>query len=114
MITHFNQFQGVSQMDVKARNKQVKAILSKQYGRGNVSVKGGRGTAHGWCEVYITIPRPEGCTCVPEGFYCQACKDAMNGKGKEAESLLSGVEFYKYPDDMGGDNKELLIQVSIK
>jgi len=97
-------------MDVNARNKQVKEILSKHYGKGNVSVKGGRGTAYGWCEVYITIQRPKACICEPEGFYCQVCKDAVNGISSEAESLLSGVEFYHY----GDNSPELLIQVSIK
>jgi hypothetical protein len=97
-------------MDCKARNKQVKTILSNKYGKGNVSVKGGRGTAYGWCEVYITIPRPKACTCEPEGFYCQVCKDAMNGKCEEAESLLTDVEFYHY----GDHSPELLIQVSIR
>ena len=97
-------------MDSKARNKQVKAILSKQYGRANVSVKGGRGTAYGWCEVYITIPRPKACTCEPEGFYCRVCKDAMNGISSEAERMLSDVEFYHY----GDHSPELLIQTSIK
>ena len=99
-------------MDVNARNKQVKAILSKRFS--NVRVTGGKGASWGWCKVHIDVPRPEACTCHGEGFYCQACKDAMNGKSKAAESLLTDVEFYKYSDDMNDGYKCLSIEVSIK
>ena len=99
-------------MDINTRNKQVKAILSKQFS--HVSVTGGKGSAWGWCKVHIAIPRPKTCTCHGEGFYCQACKDVMNGKSKAAESLLADVEFYKYSDDMNSGYNCLSIDVSIR
>ncbi len=40
-------------MDIKARNKEVKKILSQEYGRKNVSVTNGKGTSWGWCYVEI-------------------------------------------------------------
>ncbi len=107
-------------MDIKARNKQVKAILSNRYGSKAVSVRNGRGTAWGWCEVSIDIPRPENCTHSEDNpsdpdytFYCLPCKRAMQEASLEAEKLLEGVEFYKYPTDDERDGKELLIQVHI-
>jgi len=99
--------------DVVTRNKEVKRILLALYGRENVSVRNGRGTSWGWCDVDITIKRPADCSCEPEGFYCDACKKLLHTTRIEAETALKDVEFYKYPDDMGGDNKELLIQVHI-
>lgn len=99
-------------MDCNTRNKQVKSILSKKYGHKNVSVTGGRGTAYGWCEVYITQPKPKNCIC--QEFYCDVCKKVMHAIRLEVEKLLHNVEFYKYTDDMGYDHKEVLIQVSLR
>ena len=96
-------------MEVNARNKQVKVILSKLFGHENVSVKGGRGTAYGWCEVAISA----GKRLSDEEFYTEEECALMNGISKRAEAAVLGCEFYKYPDDMGGDNKMLLIQVNL-
>jgi len=45
-------------VDIKARNKQVKAILSNAFGKGNISVTNGKGTAWGWCNIHIKTPDP--------------------------------------------------------
>lgn len=107
-------------MDIKTRNKQVKAILSERFGSKAVSVRNGRGTAWGWCEVSININRPDNCTHSETNpadpdypFYCQPCKTAMNTTQQEAEKLLRDVEFYKYPTDGERDGQELLIEVHI-
>lgn len=40
-------------MDVAARNRLIKQILVKEYGKGNVTVRGSRGTAYGWVSVEV-------------------------------------------------------------
>jgi len=45
-------------MRVTRRNKLVKKILGIKFGYENVSVKGGTGTAYGWCDIIITVDDP--------------------------------------------------------
>lgn len=40
-------------MEIAARNRQIKKVLSRAFGQGNVTVKGSRGTAYGWVTVKI-------------------------------------------------------------
>jgi hypothetical protein len=96
-------------MNLNERNKQVKTKLSAIFGRENVSVKGGRGTAYGWCEVHIN----GGKRLSNEEFYNQAERDLMNDLSRKAKEAIKGIEFYKWTDDMGFNDNELLIQVSL-
>lgn len=43
-------------MEIAARNRLIKKVLEHRFGRGNVRVKGSRGTASGWVRVRITTP----------------------------------------------------------
>jgi hypothetical protein len=38
------------------RNRKLKAVLVAEFGRGNVVVRGARGTAYGWVQVRVTVP----------------------------------------------------------
>lgn len=91
----------------------------------NVSVKGGRGTAYGWCNIYIKTPDP----CPdkqhenPCSFYCSdgICKGNGNtirgGWGETArqikwseirtkvDELVENVEFYHFYGGSGEDEK---------
>ena len=98
-------------MDIKARNKQVKTILSKKFGRENVSVKNGRGTSWGWCYINLQITKISSCQCLPDSTYCQPCRTALNQASKEATTMLRGFEFYEYTDDMNFDQQEVLLQI---
>jgi hypothetical protein len=42
------------------RNRAIKTVLERRFGRGKVRVTGGRGTAYGWVHVTVNAPRPEG------------------------------------------------------
>lgn len=77
------------------RNREIKKVLTKKYGKG-ISVKGGTGTAYGW--VNVEVPR------------------SLEEKVNEVEALIE-KEFaeelgYYYADD-GFDTKrsELLVTV---
>jgi len=100
-------------MDIKERNKQVKSILSKLFGFKNVSVRGGRGTATGWCQVNITTSRPKDCECNPLEPWanCKPCKDHYRTISDKAENALNDVAFYHYTDDMNYSHRELIVQV---
>lgn len=97
-------------MDVKARNKKVKGILSKEFGKKNVSVVNGRGTAWGWCNVYIKC----GERLDNDEFYTQRERDKMNSINQKANELIKNCEFYSYSadDGYGTETKEVIIQVN--
>jgi hypothetical protein len=40
-------------MTTAQRNRALKALLEREYGKGKVWVRGSRGTAYGWISVYI-------------------------------------------------------------
>ena len=40
-------------MQIAERNRQIKKTLEKSFGRGNIRVRGSRGTAYGWVSVHI-------------------------------------------------------------
>ena len=86
-------------MDIKARNKEVKRILSQEYGRKNVLVTNGKGTSWGWCYVEIKT-------------FNSRTNNRQSIK-KRAEQLLSDVEFYHFYTDDNTKLKNLLITVQI-
>ena len=40
---------------IAVRNKAIKAALTKEFGKGKVTVTGSRGTAYGWIRVHIAV-----------------------------------------------------------
>ena len=42
-------------MTTAQRNRAIKTLLEKHYGKGRVWVRGSRGTAYGWVHVYIDL-----------------------------------------------------------
>lgn len=40
-------------MEIAARNRLIKKVLTESFGKGTVTVRGSRGTAHGWVTVNI-------------------------------------------------------------
>jgi hypothetical protein len=96
-------------MDVVERNKKVKKVLSAIFGASNVSVRNGRGTAWGWCEIDIVA----GERIEADGFYSQEERNIINTAHDKAEQAIKDIEFYHYSDDMGYDYAEVLIQVNL-
>ena len=92
---------------VTERNKRVKEILSKEFGKENVRVTGGTGTAYGWCKVKIF----GGQRLSSEPHYSREESEIIEKITNRAEELLSFVKFYHYYDDMGYSHSELLIEV---
>jgi|SRR3990167_10175446 len=97
-------------IDIIVRNKEVKSRLSKVFGRENVSVTGGRGTAWGWCEIEIKA----GDRLDHTETYTQREISYMNAISDKAEEAIKGIEFFGYTDDMGSGHKEFIIQVRLK
>ncbi len=105
-------------MDIKLRNKEIKRILSKAFGRENVSVTNGKGTAWGWCHIDIDLPSKFGTTYIPEGdkyskYTREAC-DLMNDVYSFVSFVIHDFEFYNYIDDMNYEQTEVLIQTRFK
>ena len=74
------------------RNRRIKKVLVEHFGRENVKVTGGRGTAYGWVHVYINLEPATG-----------AERSALRTK---TEELIAGANVsigtYGY-DDPGSD-----------
>ena len=54
-------------MAIAERNRRIKKVLGKFFGRENIRVKGGRGTAYGWVEIALRIKIPKEIDVVLEG-----------------------------------------------
>jgi len=108
-------------MTVAERNRAIKKVLARRFGRKNVRVKGDRGTAYGWVNIYVQVPKPHKGECErPEGwpgsFYeCDACKRVREETEKEIWRLLKEAGLYDelgtYYDDMGDKHKEVIIHI---
>ena len=96
-------------IDVNARNKQIKKVLSTLFDANNVSVRGGKGTAYGWCDITIN----GGPRCSTEEFYTQLELARMKHIRQQAEDAIQGAEFYHYWDDMGDKMSMVIIQIEL-
>lgn len=124
-------------MDIKIRNKQIKTILSKEFGGKNVSVTGGKGTAYGW--VGITIKASDPCPFRQHEQPCSSyvgCADNVckgnnqpicGGWGgtvrqlqytqitEKVEALIKGVEMYHfYSDDYSDNTQKTCSNIDVK
>jgi len=63
---------------IAKRNRAIKKALSREFGRKNVRVRGGRGTAYGWVDVTVTIPVPDDFQIIDDGHYTKEAKEAMD------------------------------------
>ena|SRR3989304_5127593 len=120
-------------MTTKERNKQVKQILSVEFGSKNVSVTGGKGTAYGWVNIEIKTDDPcpfkqheNSCS-----FYCKdrICKGnnlpINDGWGNtvrqlkyvelqdKTETLIKGIDFGKFCSDDGYNTMLDEVNISI-
>ena len=103
---------------IAKRNRAIKKILSKEFGRENVRVRGGRGTAYGWVDVTVTIPANFRIT--DGGFYTQEAKEAMNQTQRRVIEILKREGLWEqlgiYYDDMpdASERREITIDVKFK
>lgn len=106
----------------KEITKIVKLALVERWGRENVSVRKGRGTASHWVEASIEIPHAHDCHCQPMQFYCDRCRFAQIEAAAEARKRVEiamehhETKFSQYSSDDGfGDDRDcFILQVSIK
>lgn len=104
----------------KEQSREVKNRLSKLFGKQNVIVRKGRGTASGWIETRVFVSPPSQCFCQKfreeEGFgYCFNCKQKMNSVSQIIKEKTADIPFYTYcPDDgYNSESKCFLIQVDL-
>ncbi len=106
--------------NMNPRIKPIKSALSEKYGYKNVSVVNGKGTAWGWVEAHIYVPKSNPCDCRVNDPYCATCRATLNEVNKEAKSIsyealkTAGLKFGTYSSDMGDGsmNDEFILQVS--
>lgn len=89
--------------------KEVAAIVRKsltnRYGRKNISVTKGTGTASGWIHATVETKKPHDCFCKANEVYCQRCREQIIGTTEEAKKIVydamweSGATFDVYYGD---------------
>jgi hypothetical protein len=89
-------------MSTAERNRLIKKGLQAVYGRDNVTVKGGRGTAYGWVHVKISAP-------VAGEYYSD--KKAAVMKIVNATGAKIGTYGYDDPGSDYGFGSEILFEL---
>ena len=103
---------------IAKRNRAIKKVLSKEFGRENVRVRGERGTAYGWVNVTVTIPANFRIT--DGGYYTQEAKEAMNQTQRRVIEILKREGLWEqlgiYYDDMpdASERREITIDVKFR
>lgn len=106
----------------KEKTKVIRKALTKLYGRENVSVRSGRGTAASWVEARVDRPKPADCYCDNnKPGYCHHCSEVYKNTREQAESEAykamseSGMKFSTYYSDDGYNTQRdnFLLQVSL-
>lgn len=92
-------------IDVAKRNRAIKTLLEATYGKGNVRVTAGNGTARHW--VYIKFSVVPNDPTFTHGNYSQI------SRALETIIRSAGIEVSDFPaDDMGGDGRLPCMTVS--
>lgn len=91
-------------VDIPSRNRAVKALLEKTYGKGCASVTAGTGTAYRWVNIkFKTVPEA---LRLPTYNQVHAVIDAL--------ILGAGIELSTYSaSDMGGDEKNTCVAITM-
>ncbi|MGC8936543.1 MAG: hypothetical protein ACP5KV_04170 [Candidatus Methanomethylicaceae archaeon] len=99
---------------VARRNKLIKKALVAEFGHGNVSVRGDRGTAYGWVSIKVKVKKPHNGKC---DWRCRLCIDTRNKVTERVWRILEETgldkELGTYYDDMGWERKEYTINVEL-
>jgi hypothetical protein len=77
---------------VPERNRAIKKLLEKTYGKGCASVRAGDGTAYRWVQINF-FEKPEALRKAPYGHMVDALETLIRG---------AGIYLSTFPDDMGG------------
>jgi len=107
-------------MGVKERNKAIKAALAKEFGFRNVRVKGGRGTAYGWVDIYVTAEKPHPGPCEEPTLFgeCEKCREKKEEVRDKVWQILRETELYDeigvYYDDFNEERKMCTVIVELK
>lgn len=102
-------------------NRFIKNALGSRYGRSNVRVASGTGTARAWVEVMVRIARPHDCYCEKGNELCRMCLDARKNASNEARKIAyaaqakSGEQFASYcTDDPSAESRDcFMLQVQL-
>lgn len=100
-------------------NRYIKNALGSRYGRSRVSVKSATGTARGWTEIIVQVPKPPDCYCEKGNALCRMCVDTRQNATDEARKITyaaqekSGEKFSTYCNDEGETRECVTLQVYV-
>jgi hypothetical protein len=96
------------------RNRLIKAALAEEFGWGNVSVRGDRGTAYGWVNIKVRVKKPHSGEC---DLFCPFCRDFRDKVRARVWQILKQTgldrEIGTYYSDVGDERKECIIDVEL-
>jgi len=97
-------------MTMNEINQMVRKAIKPFYPTARVHK--GKGTACGWCRIHVDVQKPLGCTCTGNG-YCPACNAKWQEINDHVHSVVSGIPFYRYYDDMNYQSQQVNVSVSL-
>jgi len=78
-----------NQVTVAQRNRAIKKALVEIYGSKNVGLHGSRGTAYGWINIKVTMPKPAH-ECSGE-YRCSICRDLSRAEENKIEQIARDI-----------------------
>lgn len=105
-------------MTTAQRNRKIKTILAAEFGADKVWVRGDRGTAYGWVNVYLDVPKPEpqlnetGSAYTPEAReFAEKTKARVWELIAAADDVKIGTYGYDHPGSDYGYGSKLSIEL---
>ena len=96
-------------------SKQTKKALQAHFGKKNVSVTKGKGTACGWIHASVIVKRPLGISEQDLNSQDEAVMRVLSQERRKVhdkvDQLLNGIQFHTYTDDMNYDHSERITEV---
>jgi len=101
-------------MSIRERNKMIKKLLAKEFGYKNVRVRGDRGTAYGWVDVYVKVPKRHSGNCDVLCYQCRKEREEVRNRvWKILDEHGLTDELGVWYDDMGYKHYEIIIDVEL-
>lgn len=103
-------------METAKRNRLIKKVLKKEFKK--VKVRGGKGTAYGWVDINIILPKPNFNIKTDEGRYTEQYMRLIDKTRSKVWEILKENDLIKelgtYYDDVSESHKEVLININFE
>ncbi len=75
-------------LSTKEISSLIRKVLAKRYGNKNVSVTKGKGTASGWINAIVEVPKAKDCFCKERQPHCSSCCIQLKETSEEVRKIV--------------------------